>query len=203
MSTFLRIFRLVALWLAATIVVYGCTRPNRPAIPKPDKPTAPNTNPISVGSASTSQSAAGLIGTYWPFFLVMAAVLLVASWRDQRRRGTYLAIVFGMLAESVVFRHIPSDKHRLFVLVGTIIALALIVSAPIGKWISGRQPPRASPRQAPVVAPDGFDAFLHAPLRPAVPDSPVPHPSTGLAAFFVTATVVLIVDSMVAPLWLN
>ncbi|TPK87366.1 hypothetical protein [Mesorhizobium sp. B2-4-17] len=211
-ASYSRILRLVALWLVTAMIVYGCTmKPNRPATPaapatgidaKDSTKNPANGKPGVVAKSPAEPVKEALVITKWPFSLAMTIALCIASWLDPRRRGTWLGVIFGMLAEIVVIHRVPDALYQVLVLAGALIVAAQTAAPLLWRLLSRRRVSPTASQLAPALA-DGFDAFL--PYGPEQPksDSSDAVPHTGLVAFFVTMTVLLMIDCRMLPLWYN
>jgi hypothetical protein len=177
-----RIERLVGAWLVTAAIVGGCASVKRLSLPeRVDEPLA-------------------LV--FWFFFAVAGVFLCIASWRDQRHRGTYLGIVFGTLAEIVVVHRVPQAHWLMLVLLGTATLLAQI--AVLRFWLRG-EPPAGAPSTASassdlgqrVLAKEFETLFRRSPAAQASQPADA-EPRSGIIAFVASATILLAIDMVVA-----
>ncbi|TIM05513.1 hypothetical protein [Mesorhizobium sp.] len=177
--------RLIIGWLFTAVFVFGCVaHPNRPI--KADLQVASIVDlPLELA--------------YWPLFAVLGGLLCLAAWQSQRNRGTCLGIIFGSLAEIVLYRRIEAEYYVPVMLLGAALFTALAIA-----HSRLARKPAAAPLAVAVAAADGFDALL--PDRPAAPNRSrtlEERPRSGLVAFFVTATILLFLDILILPTWLR
>jgi hypothetical protein len=157
--------RLFVSWVVTAAIVGGCASAKR------------------LGFADQADVPSVIIAS--SLFLVGTVALCIASWRDRRRRGTYLGIVFGTLAEIVIIRRVPAEYHEKLVIVGFGLLAAYIAASQL--WPRSTSGGPATPTG--VTAEDLVGAN---PL--ALSDRIGAPPKTGLVAFVATLTILLAVD---------
>lgn len=121
--------------------------------------------------------------------LTLAALMTLSFgvWRDSRRRGTYLGVLFGALGEVALVRIVPDGSaERLLLAAGSAALLVIVVSLVRRSGLLNAVLARTRVAKAlPGASADGLaaTATLH----------------TGLISYFVTLALLMLFDTTISP----